>query len=181
MIGETQLYHREKEPVVAKLSLISLMDIFTILVFFLLLNSGETQNIETAKFVTLPDSISGTSLHDELTIFVGEESLKFGDDQIFSVSELFKDLSKPIEPLALALEANTLALGELNDFQEKTGLSITIMADKGVSYEVLKTVMETCRDKNYRNISLAVNKIEGTPFTAGEIAVPSAVVPQSGG
>ena len=105
--------------------------------------------------MTLPDSISGTSLHDELTIFVGEESLKFGDDQIFSVSELFKDLSKPIEPLALALDANTLALGELNDFQEKTGLSITIMADKGVSYEVLKRVMETCRDKNYRNISLA--------------------------
>ena len=181
MIGETQLYHREKDPVVAKLSLISLMDIFTILVFFLLLNSGETQNIETAKFVTLPDSISGTELHDELTIFVGEESLKFGDDQVFSVSELFKDPSKPIEPLVLALDANTLALGELNDFQKETGLSITIMADKGVNYEILKTVMETCRDRNYRNISLAVNKIESEPLTVGDITVPSAFAPQTGG
>ena len=181
MIGETQLYRREKDPMVAKLSLISLMDIFTILVFFLLLNSGETQNIETVKFVTLPDSISGTSLHDELTIFVGEETVKFGDEQTFVVAELFKDLNKTIEPLALALEATTLSLGELNEGEKKNGLAVTIMPDKNVDYEILKSVMETCRDKNYRNISLAVNKVEGQPFAAGDVALLGVTAPGKGG
>lgn len=159
MIGETLLYKRSSNPEVAKLSLISLMDIFTILVFFLLLNSGESQNVETAKFVSLPDSISGSELHDEFTIFVGVDEIMFGDEQVFLVADLFKDLGKPIEPLSLALEKNTQGLGELNAFQKKLGLSVTIMADKSVDYEILKAVMETCRDKNYRNISLAVNNV----------------------
>ena len=42
--------------VVPKMNITSLMDIFTILVFFLLVNSATTEVLETPKQITLPAS-----------------------------------------------------------------------------------------------------------------------------
>lgn len=176
MMSQTSLYQRPKESIVAKLSLISLMDIFTILVFFLMLNSGETQKIDAAKFVELPDSIAGKSLHDELTIFVDEESIFFDDAEIVDIATVLAAPDKTITALQQVLVQHTESLAELAMMQEKAGFGITIMADKDVSYEVLKSVMETCREENYRNISLAVNRIGGEDIPLGGSAVPA--VPQ---
>jgi biopolymer transport protein ExbD len=38
-----------------KMNLTSLMDVFTILVFFLLVNSATTEGLETPKSIKLPD------------------------------------------------------------------------------------------------------------------------------
>ena len=161
MMAETVLYKRPKEPIVARLSLISLMDIFTILVFFLMLNSGETQQIDVDRFVDLPESISGNSLRDELTIILDKDYIIVDETVVTEVASVLQDTSKPIEPLLQLLNSNTEKLGELANQQKKVGYAVTIMADKTVNYELLKTVMETCREKNYLNISLAVNQIEG--------------------
>lgn len=179
MMSQTSLYQRPKESIVAKLSLISLMDIFTILVFFLMLNSGETQKIDAAKFVELPDSIAGKSLHDELTIFVDEESIIYDDAEIVDIATVLEAPDKTIEPLQQVLIAHTESLAELAMLQQKAGFGITIMADKNVSYEILKSVMETCREENYRNISLAVNRIGGEdiPLSAPPSATPDAAAP----
>ena len=166
MIGETSLYQRPKEPVVAKLSLISLMDIFTILVFFLMLNSGETQNIDVKRFVSLPESISGTALHDEISIVVDSEAVVFNETVIVDVETILAAPGEKIEPLAQLLTDNTEKLGDLAKQQRKTGYAITIMADKDVNYELLKSIMETCREENYRNISLAVNQVNGSGVPA---------------
>ena len=169
MIGETSLYKRPKESVVAKLSLISLMDIFTILVFFLMLNSGETQNIDVKRFVKLPESISGESLRDEISIIIDSEYLIFDDQVITDVASILAKPEEKIEPLAQLLADNTEKLGDLAKHQRKTGYAVTIMADKAVNYELLKSVMETCREENYRNISLAVNQVVGK-VSQGELA-----------
>jgi biopolymer transport protein ExbD len=42
----------------SKLNLVSLMDIFTILVFFLMVNSGDVEILQSDKDITLPDSVS---------------------------------------------------------------------------------------------------------------------------
>ena len=56
--GLTGMYSKKKEYT-TKLNLIALMDIFTILVFFLLINSGDSKQLEKAEFVKLPDSSAG--------------------------------------------------------------------------------------------------------------------------
>ena len=43
--------------VVTRMNLTSLMDVFTILVFFLLVNSASTEVLETPKQITLPASV----------------------------------------------------------------------------------------------------------------------------
>lgn len=172
MIGQTTLYQKPKESAIAKLSLISLMDIFTILVFFLMFNSGETQNIETAKIIKLPDSVSGKSPRAELTIFVSEEGIIFNDVEIVTLTSIRQAPSDSIQELKDALIANTEALGKAAQVQEKIGHSITIMADKNVNYEILKSVMETCREENYRNISLAVNRVASQAIKSSTVSTP---------
>lgn len=161
MIGSSVLYQQKKPKAVARLSLVSLMDIFTILVFFLLLNSGDSQEIENAKFVKLPDSASGVQPHTELNITVSETEILLGDKVVAKVDEVLDSSERLIEPLAEALEANTEKLDGISEYEQTVGLPVTIMGDKSVSFSLLRQVMSTCQHANYRNISLAVNQVQG--------------------
>ncbi|MFT6388565.1 MAG: biopolymer transport protein ExbD [Cellvibrionaceae bacterium] len=159
MIGSTFLYQRKKAPFAAKLSLVSLMDIFTILVFFLLLNSGESENIENIRFVELPGSTTGTPPHKELIVSINKDEVWLEGKVVAKVAEITANPDGIIESLAQALALNTEIKGELTGFEKENGLAVTIMGDKWVPYEILKSVMATCRLNDYRNISLAVNHV----------------------
>ena len=159
MLGTSIIINKKKPGPPVKLSLVALMDIFTILVFFLLLNSGESQTLEDAKFVKLPDSKSKASPHSELVIHLGNEELWLDNRKLVALSDLPKDDKALIEPLATALKSFSAKLGALNEHEQNNGLGVTIMADRAVPYETLKSVMATCRSANFRQISLAVNRV----------------------
>lgn len=159
MIGQSVFVPRENKPPQARLSLIALMDIFTILVFFLLLNSGDSQNIEQAKFVKLPDSSSGKAPHADLVVKIGEDQLWLGDEAIADLAPILAEPEALIEPLQTRLTEHKTRLGELSGFQKENGLSLTIMGHRDTSYDLIKSVMQTCREQGFRNISLAVNRI----------------------
>lgn len=161
MIGSTFLYQRKKAPFAAKLSLVSLMDIFTILVFFLLLNSGQSDNIENVRFVELPGSTTGTTPHEELVVSINKDEVWLEGEAVAKVADIEANPDKIIDALAKALQANTDKKDELTGFEKENGFAVTIMGDKSVPYEILKSVMTTCRYQNYRNISLAVNHVVG--------------------
>ena len=170
MIGST-IFYQPKKSLSPRLNLVALMDIFTILVFFLLLNTGESQKIENAKFINLPDSISGTTPHNELFIMIDDKDIWLGDKSIASVDAVMQAPGKPIEALALALDEHRATLGELSDYEKHHGLPVTILGNKEVSYTLLKTVMATCQKSDYREISLAVNQvISNMPANAGVTA-----------
>ncbi len=159
LLTQSLLIKRSKESPVAKLSLISLMDIFTILVFFLMLNSGETQDIEAAKVLDLPDSVAGKSPHTDLMLIVSKEHLVFDDVEIASVADILQSPGELIEPLSAILREQKEDFGDEAKAQEFVGHAITIQADRNIEYALLKVIMETCQSENFRNISLAVNRV----------------------
>ena len=57
------------------LNLISLMDIFTILVFFLLVNSGDVQTLPNAKDLALPESVAEQRARETVVVLVTEQDL----------------------------------------------------------------------------------------------------------
>lgn len=171
MIGSTVFYARDKKAMSGKLSLVALMDIFTILVFFLLLNSGEAQQIEGAKFVKLPSSTKGSVPHEELMILVNRDEIWVNKEKIADVSDVLKgpeDFIAPLEAKLVEFRQKREELGELTPFEQANGLAVIIMGDKQVPYVLLKSVMATCRKHEFLNISLAVNRIVDsrmpTPF-----------------
>ncbi len=163
----TVLDRREQQKKVAGLNLVSLMDIFTILVFFLLMNSGDSQEIEKATFITLPDSQATGSFQNELLITIGDDFVSIGDENIVDIATVEKAKGKSIDILAETLKLKAQEKGELTEFEKKNGRSVTIMGDQDVPYLILKAVMATCSQENYRDIALAVNQVIGSAMASG--------------
>ena len=153
------LYQRDKQEKTAGLNLVSLMDIFTILVFFLLMNSGESQEIESAKFITLPDSQAKSSFTNDLLITITKEFVLVDEQETVRLQDVQKMDGKAVPELLAALKAHAETQPELTEFQEKNGRPVTIMGDQKIPYGILRSVMASCSEENYRDIALAVNQV----------------------
>lgn len=158
-LQHTGLYKKPAGKKTAGLHLVSLMDIFTILVFFLLMNSGDSQEIESAKFITLPDSSAKSSFSNELLITVGTDFISIDDEEIVSLDIVQKADGKAISEITDALKLHTEEHSELTEFEKTNGRSVTILGDQKVPYEILRSVMASCSQENYRDIALAVNQV----------------------
>ncbi len=151
----------------ATLNLTSLMDIFTILVFFLLMNTGESQELAKANFVKLPDSNADGILHGQLVINVAQDAIMIDNEKIVAVSDVNRHPGEVNKPLGEALKAFAEESGELTEVEKKIGRSVTIMGDQSVPYDLLKAVMTTCSAYGFRDVSLAVNQVAASALTAG--------------
>ncbi|MCW8876388.1 MAG: biopolymer transporter ExbD [Kangiellaceae bacterium] len=151
-----------KPAFATKLNLVALMDIFTILVFFMLLNSGDSNQLENAKFVKLPDSSAKASPHVEASIIIGEDEIWLNDESVIRIEEVLNSEDKLIAPLSVALMNYTEKKEQLTSYEKANGLAVTIMGDRSVSYSLLERVMATCNAENFRDISLAVNRVESS-------------------
>jgi biopolymer transport protein ExbD len=143
----------------SKLNLVSLMDIFTILVFFLLVNSSDVEILQTNKTIELPDSTSEQRPGVNLVITVNERSVVVAGRPVATFEEILASNDNNIPGLEQELEYQANRAGPLTPEQQQTGRPVTIMGDKDVPYTVLKKIMTTCAANEYRNISLAVNKV----------------------
>jgi biopolymer transport protein TolR len=143
----------ERARNVAGLSLVSMMDIFTILVFFLLVNSSGGEVLPTTKAVRLPESIAEKSPKPTLVVTVNDEDILVQGRRVASVAAALDAGADPvIEPLKAELDYQSRrahAKGE-------KARDITIMGDKEIPYRLLKRIMLTCVRAKYENISLAV-------------------------
>ena len=141
---------------ISKMNLTSLMDVFTILVFFLLVNSGSVEVMEAPKTVKLPESRVETKPRETVVIFVSpEEVLVQGKIAGYVADVLDKD--------SPTLNAITVRLAELkenvlgpNTLAVAGSQEVTILADRSVPFGVVKRIMSTCTGEGYENVSLAV-------------------------
>lgn len=156
----------------SKLNLVALMDIFTILVFFLLLNSGDANQLENARFVKLPDSSAAAAPHVEATVLIGEKEIWFNGETVVNVEDVLSSPERIIAPLTEALVEYATVRGTLTSYEKSNGFSVTIMGDQSVSFSLLERVMATCSAENFRDISLAVNRIAAKTILS-QTAIPS--------
>ena len=140
-----------------RLNLVSLMDIFTILVFFLMLNTGEVEVLQPDEKIALPKSFAQLRPDDAPVIKVGKDAIYFREQTVVSVANIKRNADM-IQPLY-----QTLSNYQPAKRQDKTTSasdpkpkSIAIMGDAGVNYALLKKVLYTCAQAGFRDVSLAV-------------------------
>ena len=138
------------------LNLVSLMDIFTILVFFLLVNSSEVEVLPNSKEIQLPESIAEQKSRETVVILIGERELLVQGAAIASIDEIMALEGNDIPQLRQALQLQNDRVLRKSAKQEIAGREVTIMGDKEIPYHLLKKVMKTCTDTDYGQISLAV-------------------------
>jgi biopolymer transport protein ExbD len=137
------------------LNLVSLIDIFTILIFFLLANASEVEVLLSTKAVKLPESTAEKSPKETVVIVVSNEDILVQGRKVASVSEALKADSDLIEPLKAELDYH--AGRQLIRKDKDTGnKAITIMGDKEIPYRLLRKIMVTCARANYGDLSFAV-------------------------
>lgn len=143
-------------PRVTKMNLTSLMDVFTILVFFLLVNSANTEVLETPKKITLPDSVVEEKPRETVVIFVSPEEVTVQGESVIRVEDILATDRQDITPIGRRLEELSKKVIGLRTRNVADSQEVTILADRTVPFAVVKKVMSTCTGQGYGRISLAV-------------------------
>ena len=141
---------------VTKMNLTSLMDVFTILVFFLLVNSATTEVLETPKQITLPASVVEEKPRETVVIFISPTEVTVQGQPVVRVEEILATPEPNIAPVSRRLaevSANVIGLKTKTVAESK---EVTILADRSVPFTVIKKVMSTCTSQGFARISLAV-------------------------
>jgi biopolymer transport protein ExbD len=147
-----QSHHRRGKKAVA-LNLVSLMDIFTILVFFLLVNSSDVQDLPSTRSIEIPESVSQEKPRQTVVVLVSRDQILVQGQPVLSVADALSVTGNTLQPLKDALAAQSSRL--INDDAE-AGREVTILGDRSVPYRLLRKVMATCTEADYGRVSLAV-------------------------
>lgn len=141
---------------VPKMNLTSLMDVFTILVFFLLVNSATTEVLESPEEITLPASVVEEKPRETVVVLVSPTEVTVQGERVVEIEEIESSVSGTIGPIASRLaELRENVIG-INTRKIAQTQEVTILADRGVPFAILKRVMSTCTSEGYERISLAV-------------------------
>ena len=149
-----------RKGIITKVNLTSLMDVFTILVFFLLVNSGSAETLETPKQITLPESNLQTKPRETVVIFVSPEEVVLQGQRVATVEEILASSSRDVEGIVAGLETVQQQIIGPSTQAAAGSQEITILADRAVPFTVIERVMGTCTRQGYEQISLAVMQKE---------------------
>ena len=136
------------------INLVSLMDIFTILVFFLLVNSSDGEVLPTHKSVKLPESVAEAIPRQTLVIMITATDIMIHGKVIASIESVLGDSDNATSLLQAALQS-TDTRGKDTD-GKPARREATIMGDKEIPYRIIKKVMASCTAAGFARISLAV-------------------------
>ena len=141
---------------VTGLNLTSLMDVFTILVFFLLANSSSSEVLTTPKQIKLPDSIVETKPRETIVVMVTPETVLVQGEAVMGTPELLDARNQAVPAITERLERLERNVIGINTKTAVESREITVLADKTIPFRALKKIMSTCTHSGYGRISLAV-------------------------
>ena len=136
------------------LNLVSLMDIFTILVFFLLVNSSDVQQPGGDK-LRLPEARIEKPIEDALTILVDDDAITIQGRKIVDLAAVEAEPDAPIiQALVdeLKYQANR---GKLSG-EPVEERPVTLMANREIDFRLMKKIMASASRAEYTELSLAV-------------------------
>ncbi len=147
------------KSIIPSLNLTALMDIFTIILLFLLKSySVESEVLVPNPAIKLPVSTSIEAPTMRLVLQVSKDAIVVDGEYVTTVADALKGEDLLIKPLFDALNNNT----EKIEFIAKNNPSIKftgevmIQGDKDIPFVLLERAMFTCGQAGYDNISLAV-------------------------
>ncbi len=148
-----RMERNHKRNKLGALNLVSLMDIFTILVFFLLVSSSNVQQLPNSKDISLPTSIAEKAPKETLLIAITQDSIIVQGNKVSNIIDVLGDNETLIKSLEKELIFQSSK--SLSSSKNKKGRSVTIMGDENISYQLLRKILATCRQTNYTHIAFA--------------------------
>ena len=148
---------KERNKQQLDLNLVSLIDIFTILIFFLLSSATEVETLPNSRGVKLPESTADTFPKETIVVSISGSEIVVGGRKVADVAAVLKADGDVIPELKAELEL----LSKRQVIREKNQAlkaAITIMGDKDIPYRLLRKVMVTSARANFTDVSFAVRQ-----------------------
>ena len=148
---------RGRNQTMVDMNLVSLIDVFTILIFFLLSNSGGVETLPSPRAVKLPESVAQTQPRETVIVVVSATEILVGGRKVASVADVIDVPGDLIVPLKaeLDLQAGRQVIRKENETDSRR---LTIMGDKDIPYRLLRKVMATGARANFSEVSFAVRQ-----------------------
>src|SRR5947208_7014546 len=134
---------KNRNKTMVDMNLVSLIDVFTILIFFLLSSASGVELLASPKAVKLPVSTADKSPKETIVVVVSAEDILVEGRKVASVAEAMATSGDVIPGLKAELDlqaSNRQAVRSENQAQPK---AVTIMGDKDIPYSLLRKVMYT--------------------------------------
>lgn len=139
------------------LNLVALIDIFTILIFFLMSNAGVVEVLPSSKSVRLPESTAEKSARETIVVMVNNDDIIVEGRKVAAVADVLGADGDLIAPLKAELDFHA-SRQTIRAENEAAKRAITIMGDKDIPYRLLRKVMVTCARANFTDVSFAVQR-----------------------
>ena len=147
---------RGRNQTMVDMNLVSLIDVFTILIFFLMSNVG-VETLATTRAVKLPESLAQKTPKETLMVVVTGSEILVNTKVVASVVDAIAVDGDLIQPLKaeLDLQVGREVVLKANEADSKR---VTIMGDKDIPYRLLRKVMATAARSGYTDVSFAVRQ-----------------------
>lgn len=142
------------------MNLVALIDIFTILIFFLLAQVGPVETLPSPKAVQLPLSTADKDPKPAVVLVVSGTEILVEGRKVADLVAVAGQKDDLIAPLKTELDQQAQRVAVRTENKKATN-AITIMSDKDIPYHVLRKVMVTCAQANFGDVSFALRRKEG--------------------
>jgi biopolymer transport protein TolR len=140
------------------LNLIPMLDILSVLVFFLLFHSFN--GLMPEQRLDLPQSVVEAKPRGTVAISVTPEAVVVQGEAVVKTPELYDDRIGNVPQITERLDQIERSMNEIRTktatAPEAETREITLLADKTIPFKVLKKIMTSCTASGYGKISLAV-------------------------
>lgn len=151
---------RKNEGSSVDMNLVSLIDVFTILIFFLLAQVGPIETLPSPKAVQLPMSTADKDPKPAVVLVVSGSEILVEGRKVADLVAVAGQKDDLIAPLKAELDQQAQRVAVRTENKKNTN-AITIMSDKDIPYHVLRKVMVTCAQANFGDVSFALRRKEG--------------------
>lgn len=136
--------------------MVPLMDVFTILVFFLLVNSTASDVMEPPDSISLPASYVDSKPRETVAVMVTEKEILVQGEAVISTAEIMQTTETEIEAImSRLLEQQNRVIG-ISERTVSDSTEVTVLAHKTIPFEILRKILSSCTHAGYEKISLAV-------------------------
>jgi biopolymer transport protein TolR len=163
-VRQRRAQHKARGGAALDMNLVSLIDVFTILIFFLLSSSGGVETLASPKAVKLPISNVEQAAKETVVVVVSGEDILAEGRRVASVREVLGTPDDAIPALKAELELLAQRKAVRTETASKIasdGHAVTIMADKNIPYRLLRKVMFSCAQAGFVDVSFAVRRKDG--------------------
>jgi biopolymer transport protein TolR len=156
--------HKTRGGAALDMNLVSLIDVFTILIFFLLSSAGGVETLASPKAVKLPLANVEQPAKETVVLVVTRDEILAEGRRVANVRDVLATSTDTIPALKAELDllSQRKAVRAENASRiASDGHAVTILADKDIPYSLLRKVMFSCALAGFSDVSFAVRRKDG--------------------